>query len=254
MYHNKRNRTKTLFASLIAVVALAGGAFVVHNHQVQTGTSTSGSHKFQQDKHLAPNSIHKQHGLISAAERPLSRNHPVLDLKVLGLKRPDFSSPNINLFDASVSSQALPTNAWYQNLLLVHGQNPEPTEEQRVYPVPYVVDMVGPIPGMRLHMPQVVGGATVIQLTQVLAHGLTLGATTRKSLVQPGDEEASNKAYKIVKMTPLGITLEWVRFKIMSRSTHVFILISSCAWVSLFGFNSFFYRLIKMRIYFSKSH
>ena len=100
---------------------------------------------------------------------------------------------------------ALPTNAWYQNLLMAKG---EPTQEQRAYTVPYIVDLIGPIPGMRIHHPTVQGGTKIIQLTEVEAHGLTLGAATRNFLLNGANP--LSKKYAVTKMTPLGVTLEWV--------------------------------------------
>lgn len=188
---------------------------------------------------------------------------------MLPFDRPDNTGPNRELFQLDKSTQqplktnfrtqgiapslAMPTNAWYQNLLLAHG---EPSEEQRAYPVPYVVDLVGPIPGVRLHHPNVQGGATIIQLNQVLEHGLTIGSSSLKYLLgessinkkkkrhhhdddddddQVGEKpQAVSKKYAITKMTPLGITLEWV---------STIILIADRA--SIF----FSYQLILMRFY-----
>ena len=164
---------------------------------------------------VATNSVHEQHGFISRAASTLSHKHPVHDLNIPLFERPDFSVPNPALFgnNNAAMTMALPTNAWYQNLLLPMGnsKSTQPSEEQRVYPVPYLVDVVGPIPGLRLHHPNVIASDHVVQVVQVLSHGLTVGASTRAHFMgRATADDALTNEYEISKMTPLGITLEWV--------------------------------------------
>ena len=206
----RRHATKWVLVGAALLVVVAG---------LWHSTTSSGRSHTTYAHNEATNSVHEQHGFISRAAAVLSEKHPVKDLHIPLVERPDSSAPHRGLFQESTLQAALPTNAWYQNLLL----REEPTEEQRVYPVPYVVDVVGPISGLRLHHPTVTAGDTVVQLTQVLAHGLTLGAATFATLMgqtsssssssNKDDQEASqSRKYTISKMTSLGITLEWVRY------------------------------------------
>ena len=215
-----------ILVGAIVLVAIVG-AIVVQDESSPTATTN------HRHNNLATNSVHEQHGLISRAARTFSDKHPVHDLKIPLLERPAFSLPNPALFgnnhNQATTTAALPTNAWYQNLLLPMGSsggdsssggdgsanvnnnnnnNNNPTEEQRVYPVPYLVDVVGPIPGLRLHHPSVIASDHVVQVVQVLSHGLTVGASTRAHFLD--NEPVLSNRYGISKMTPLGITLEWV--------------------------------------------
>ena len=70
---------------------------------------------------------------------------------------------------------AMPTNAWYQNLLVGSVNEGHLTPNNRAYTVPYILDMVGPVPGVRVQFPHVLSSDTIIQLSAVERHGLTLG-------------------------------------------------------------------------------
>jgi hypothetical protein len=103
---------------------------------------------------------------------------------------------------------ALPTNAWYQNLLLGRG---EPTELQRVYTVPHMVDVAGPIPGLQIHPNHIDATSTIIQLSYVQPHGLTSGAAVKSK--RATSVRTINNEYSVLQTTPLGITLAWVRVR-----------------------------------------
>jgi hypothetical protein len=122
--------------------------------------------------------------------------------------------------------QAIPTNSWYENLLLARG--PNPSNLQRAYPSPYLVDVVGLIPGLRVHSSHVDANAVGMQLSFNEDFGLVVGASkdkympsTTKQDHEDGtssnedndgrtDEPHSHK-YKVLEATDIGITLEWVR-------------------------------------------
>ncbi len=156
---------------------------------------------------------------------PFSLLDPVRDLGLPEIVRADDVSPDWNYFDASLKSpdddrNALPTNSWYQNFLLVRD---EPSNLHRAYPVPFLVDLVGVIPGLRAHVTHVESNSVVMQLSFNENFGLVLGAT--KSLYTlniKNDELADGKGtkhwnthkYKVKKATNLGITLEWVSLRI----------------------------------------
>lgn len=129
---------------------------------------------------------------------PLSTKDPVHDLGLYDFDRPDGSKPPIE----HASDRALPTNAWYLNLMLVGGQ---PGSTQRAYTIPYVIDVEGPIPGVRVHPNHVDGSSTEIHVDMIEQNGITLGATS--SL----EKRKMDLSYKILATTPLGITLQWVR-------------------------------------------
>lgn len=88
-------------------------------------------------------------------------------------------------------------------MLMSHG---EPTSVHRCYPMPYVVDAVGPIPGLRAHPNHFVASTTVVQLSFVDSHGLTLGASPINSTSQ---SEQPTRRYSVVSTTALGLTMEW---------------------------------------------
>jgi len=129
---------------------------------------------------------------------PFSTLDPVEDLGMFGVLHSQTPPQSM----ARVSeNKAMPTNAWYQNLII--GANSEPTNINKAYAVPYMVDVVGPIPGLRIHPNHLDASATMVQLLIVEPHGLTLGASGS------GAANAS-MAYSIQSTNPLGLTLEWV--------------------------------------------
>jgi hypothetical protein len=156
--------------------------------------------------------------LIGGDGLALSLLDPVRDLNVatLGRSRDDPSFPSYYYGSDNDSNsnnrkkRALPTNAWYQNLLQIPSDW-EPTNLQRVYPGPYLLDFVGIIPGQRIHANDIFSSDVVMQLTFNERFGLTLGATESISSRRHSDGDKRTKRYKVLKTTDLGITLEWVR-------------------------------------------
>jgi hypothetical protein len=144
---------------------------------------------------------------------PLSLLDPVNDLGLAEHTRTKGASPDWKFLDHSWKSphdhrNAMPTNSWYQNLIMARD---EPSNLQRAYPVPYLVDVVGMVPGIRTHSTHVDGSTMVLQLSFNEDFGLVLGATedleANNSSSLPG---ADSFGYKVVQTTDLGITLEWV--------------------------------------------
>eukprot|EP00586_Coscinodiscus_wailesii_P005383 CAMPEP_0172487124 /NCGR_PEP_ID=MMETSP1066-20121228/16032_1 /TAXON_ID=671091 /ORGANISM="Coscinodiscus wailesii, Strain CCMP2513" /LENGTH=1237 /DNA_ID=CAMNT_0013253525 /DNA_START=99 /DNA_END=3809 /DNA_ORIENTATION=- len=105
---------------------------------------------------------------------------------------------------AAKTGKPLPTNAWYQNLLL-GDDAPLPTMNNRAYTIPYIVDFVGPVPGVRVHAPNLdMGGDLVVQMSFVERFGLTVGGvgggvSAGYSLVEDDD----------VTFSPLGLKVQW---------------------------------------------
>ena len=79
------------------------------------------------------------------------------------------------LKSSAAHGAAMPTNAWYQNLLVGSVNEGHLTPNNRAYTVPYLMDFVGPVPGVRVQFPHVLSSDTIIQLSAVERHGLTLG-------------------------------------------------------------------------------
>lgn len=150
---------------------------------------------------------------LSSPSKPFSTLDPVKDLGLYPFDRPHESSPQATCLGkhatsilSTNSASALPTNAWYENVLL---SPDEPTTSQRAYTVPHVVDMVGPIPGLRMHPNHIDTSQTVMQLSLVASHGLTLGvAGDANEFI--GTEPQVSKRYSVTKTTPLGFSLAWV--------------------------------------------
>ena len=161
---------------------------------------------------------------------PFSTLDPVANLNLKPYLRSKWSSPG-QVFGRrlergqSESRTPLPTNEWYQNMILMSDEETEPSDEQRVYTVPYVVKTNGPVAGIKLCSTRILALDRVVQITYVDTHGLTLGAaenfgTAHKSNfgdIIPKrftifDEE--NKGTSHTKnrptLTPLGFTLKWV--------------------------------------------
>jgi hypothetical protein len=132
--------------------------------------------------------------------------------------RPDASRPGSVFGSARKGSQVgvpLPTNEWYLNLLVgldessgsALGSNSVPYanfagEENRVHTIPYILDTVGPIVGIRLHYPNVLSYGTVVQSVFVNTHGLTLGTS----------DVGFTRRYRVDETTlssTLGIGLRW---------------------------------------------
>jgi hypothetical protein len=144
---------------------------------------------------------------------PFSRQDPVDDLLLIEFNRPEETGPPAKLFlNHAVSSSSqkrttLPTNAWYQNMLLLRG---EPTGIHRVYASPYMLDVIGIIPGLQAHPNHIDSSKFVMQLSYDALSGLTLGATGDASDGNPTSDKDSHE-YSILTTTKLGLTIGWVR-------------------------------------------
>jgi hypothetical protein len=140
---------------------------------------------------------------------PFSRLDPVADLGVGAIDRPaDSKPPRIlhKLRQAHDGTAALPTNAWYQNLLLL-GDDEQPNALQhRAYTIPYMIDAAGPIPGVRLQLGHVHVTDMSAELQVENINGITLGAMpTADSTI-----DGLPQRYQVEEATPLAVTLGWV--------------------------------------------
>ena len=116
-----------------------------------------------------------------------------------------------NTSTSNKNQKALPTNAWYQNMIQAP-RDDEPSNLQRAYPSPYLVDVVGLIPGLRVHATDIDASDMVMQLSFMEIYGLVVGAAENISLSATNQMKmVYSHKYRVLKTTKLGITLEWVR-------------------------------------------
>mmetsp|Transcript_13373 Transcript_13373/g.15583 ORF Transcript_13373/g.15583 Transcript_13373/m.15583 type:complete len:240 (+) Transcript_13373:563-1282(+) len=112
---------------------------------------------------------------------PFSTLDPVKNLNVNKYDRQISTSPQ-HVFGEKLSQGQqntrvpLPTNKWYENLILMPNQQIEPSDENNAYTVPYFVKTNGPIAGIKLASTRRLGMEKVVQVTYVDHHSLTLGA------------------------------------------------------------------------------
>ena len=141
---------------------------------------------------------------------------PVHDLMLPSYHRDEETGPPKHLFVKKPESESsvhrpYPTNAWYQNLLMLRG---EPSNVHRVYSVPYLLDLVGYIPGLRAHSNHILSSTSVLQLTFNEEFGLTLGAA--EDLSKSTSQKGLSHQYIILETTELGLTLKWVSYTLLS--------------------------------------
>lgn len=139
--------------------------------------------------------------------KKFSTMDPVRDLGLPNVTRTYDSSPSSRLapLRSTNPGQAIPTNAWYQNFLLLKDDE-TPTVNTRAYTMPYVVDAIGPIPGLRLHTTKVVTSASEAIIAVDEPYAVTIGATSNDS----SQEVSLDFGYSVLSTTDLGITLQWV--------------------------------------------
>jgi hypothetical protein len=140
---------------------------------------------------------------------PFSRLDPVTDLGIGAIDRPAGSRPPQvlrKLRQAHNGTAALPTNAWYQNLLLLGDGEQPVASKHRAYTIPYMIDVAGPIPGVRLHLGHVHVTGTSAELQVEEIYGITLGAMSTTDSPMDG----LPRRYQVEETTPLAVTLGWV--------------------------------------------
>lgn len=143
---------------------------------------------------------------------PFSFYDPVDDLGLASFDRPKASAPPPHLFldPFEIGNESLemhrtyPTNAWYQNLLMVDG---EPSNLHRAYSMPYLLDMVGLLPGIQIHPNHILASSDVLQLSFNEQFSLTIGAAP-KYPSSISTEELSHR-YRVAQTTELGVSLRW---------------------------------------------
>ena len=146
-------------------------------------------------------------------QRPFSTLDPMQDLGLPEFHHSTKPSFVLNKYMERYShKRAIPTNAWYQNFLLLN-EGAEPSLVHRAYAIPYVVDAAGPIPGLRMFTTHMIPTSNVLQLDVKELLGITMG-------VAPSTMSASmkwNKVYSVQEMTQLAVSLSWVSCCITRR-------------------------------------
>ena len=217
-------------ASLVCCIIAA--VICIANHRQYTNGSPASLETLLRNPHLSSSSLHFHDGPSSTIkDEPLSTKSPH-ELGVAHYNdRPRSSRPG-QVFGTTAGPKSggapLPTNEWYLNLLVGLDDDDTPggrlndeyenyaSESNRVHTIPYIVDTVGPIVGIRMHYPNVLGYGTVVQSNVVTSHGVTVGTSeldfTRRYVV---DESSFG--------SKLGIRLRWTsssksRQKVMTTS------------------------------------
>lgn len=159
-------------------------------------------------------------------------------LNVHAYDRPVFSAPG-KVFGALHGGQyktnvALPTNKWYENMLLVPDEQTEPVDDNRVYTVPYVINACGKLPGINVFGTKLLGMDRVVQVTFVDKFGLNLGAANQLSIKKIANQEFESlidRQYlvdsttddlngELAPLSPLGLTLKWESKTMLDESTE----------------------------------
>jgi hypothetical protein len=147
----------------------------------------------------------KQYIEPTITEGPLSTLDPVEDLGIHAFERPSFSLPPHAVKGSRGDHKGpFPTNSWYQNLIMV---DDEPSSVNLAYSLPYLIDVVGPTPGIRLHVTHTTASTDVVQLNINENLGLTIGAGFD---VNSESEDTKSRKYYVRDMSPLAVSLEWV--------------------------------------------
>lgn len=229
----RRRRIRQRHVALVVLAGIVG--FFSLRHFVFGPASSSHDKQTSRDP---SNKTYKNPIIIVA----FSQLDPVQDLGLTNFQRPSNSRPppglesfilkkkqqkqqqtsqqqkSANNTTANTVNVAIPTNAWYQNLLSVDNDD-IPSTIHRAYTIPYIVDAAGPIAGLRIHPNHILATQTVIQLNVVEQHGLTVGAAAASATTTIVSESRSQKQkhddvmntrFHVENMTPLAITLGWV--------------------------------------------
>lgn len=168
---------------------------------------------------------------------PFSTVDPT-SLKVHAYDRPAFSAPG-KVFGALHGGQyktgvALPTNKWYENMLLIPDEQTEPIEDNRVYTVPYLINACGKLPGINVFGTKLLGMDRVIQVTYVDKFGINLGVANELSTetisVQEFESDINRKylvdstvddlSGELTPLSPLGLTLKWESKSMVNMSNE----------------------------------
>jgi len=218
-YRYRRSRMqhwkKAVYIIFFALVLIVAACKLFSPFLSASTTSTpidSPQQDQEQDQHLdAASSV--------TTDEPLSLVSPQ-ELNIPNYNdRPDSSRPSqvfASVQQGAAIEHPLPTNGWFINLLVGLNYNEEDdahftSGENRVYTIPYVVDTVGTVVGIRLHFPHVLCWGTGVQSSFVDRHGLTLGTA----------DELFPRRYTVDEETlpnKLGVGIRWVSLIVLHET------------------------------------
>lgn len=208
---------KSVFVSITSLALLFAivRPSYTHINNVQPTFQLVHGQSQDQDEQKEEQTVVMFEGSYSAiTNEPLSYVSPA-ELGIQSFNRPENSRPGSVFGSVQQGSQMgvpLPTNEWYLNLIVGLDEDPGQNgkydnyvgEANRVYTIPYIVDTVGTVVGLRLHYPNVLSYGTVIQTNFIPEHGLALGT----------DDEGFTRQYQVDEDTlpsKLGIGIRWKR-------------------------------------------
>lgn len=162
-------------------------------------------------------------------------------LSLSSMDRYDGSHPGEIFGDLRQRNIALPTNSWFENLLLGHS-NTLPTN--KVFQVPYIIDTGARIPGVRTHPCHVMANSKMVMMNYELDNGATLGA------VDTFDPQHTVHSQGSPSITKLAIELAWENKK--TRSSMRAPIVRGSPYTSMLYFHAtpriLFDRHLKNRI------
>ena len=131
-------------------------------------------------------------------------------------ERAEGSLPSSRLAALKEQHSSLPTNAWYQNFLLLR-DGESPTADHRAYTQPYVVDVAGPLPGLRMQLGKIDTTSDQVIVADGTADALTLGVAPPSATTF----DSVDMGYNVVAANDLGLTLEWVSRTVLNATEEL---------------------------------
>lgn len=198
VYPAKPKKMAALRKDMIKTCSFVVGVLLV----LGVGTLYSTSPQFQ-----SMMNFNKPKIVVDLSKHPLSTKSPMDITFPLYPERSLGSSPHVlSSYESTAASvpsgdsdiaredlekvgATYPTNAWYENLLLFD-PNQGYTSNNQVYSMPFILDVSGPIPGLRMNLPTKLANDQVVQMYSIPDFGLTIGGIGW----QEATESASDKA------------------------------------------------------------
>ena len=108
---------------------------------------------------------------------------------------------------------SIPTNRWYQNILLGGPKD----EFGSIYTIPYIVDTAGSIPGLRIQYPNLQASTSIVQMIFNANFGLTLGVDNKAGI------SSQYILDDVSQPSELGVTLKWPAVNASVEGDSVFL-------------------------------
>lgn len=123
--------------------------------------------------------------------------------------RPSISLPGTATLEVQKYYSSLPTNSWCQNLIIGEGDK----EENRVYQVPYVVDVAGTIRGIRVNPSHIYSDPNQVMVQFEAPNSMTLGAVENDIFTSQHEVFADGST----SICSLFLSLQWTSSNQASR-------------------------------------